>query len=87
MAKMSCSVQKSQTAQNRSREQQASAIPVPPRQRLMIILMTGYVLKGGKPGYDRLQLLARDRWADTRALLKRAGISAGMRWSRRYRRP
>jgi trans-aconitate methyltransferase len=45
----------------------------------MIAAMTGYVLRGGKPGYDRLLLLARDRWADTRALLERAGIGAGMR--------
>jgi ubiquinone/menaquinone biosynthesis C-methylase UbiE len=41
--------------------------------------MSGYVLRGGKPGHDRLLLLARDRWADTRALLERAGICAGMR--------
>jgi ubiquinone/menaquinone biosynthesis C-methylase UbiE len=41
--------------------------------------MTGYVIRGGKQGYDRLLLLARERWADTRALLERAGISAGMR--------
>jgi ubiquinone/menaquinone biosynthesis C-methylase UbiE len=46
----------------------------------MIAAMSGYVLRGGKPGYDRLLLLARDRWADTRALLERAGICAGMRW-------
>jgi ubiquinone/menaquinone biosynthesis C-methylase UbiE len=45
----------------------------------MIAAMSGYVIRGGKPGYDRLMLLARDRWADTRALLERAGISAGMR--------
>ena len=45
----------------------------------MITAMSGYVIRGGKPGYDRLRLLARDRWADTRALLERAGISAGMR--------
>jgi predicted methyltransferase len=37
------------------------------------------VISGGKPGYDRLLLLARERWADTRALLKRAGVAAGMR--------
>ena len=41
--------------------------------------MTGYVIKGGKPGYDRLALLARERWPDTAALLGRAGVSAGMR--------
>jgi len=41
--------------------------------------VTEYVLRGGQPGYDRLLLLARERWADTRALLERAGISPGMR--------
>jgi ubiquinone/menaquinone biosynthesis C-methylase UbiE len=41
--------------------------------------VTRYVIKGGKPGYDRLLLLARERWPDTRALLERAGVSAGMR--------
>jgi ubiquinone/menaquinone biosynthesis C-methylase UbiE len=41
--------------------------------------MTDYVIRGGKPGYDRLLLLARERWPDTRALLERAGVSAGMR--------
>lgn len=45
----------------------------------MIAAITGYVLRGGKPGYDRLLLLARDRRADTRALLERAGICAAMR--------
>jgi ubiquinone/menaquinone biosynthesis C-methylase UbiE len=44
----------------------------------MITAMTEYVIRGGKPGYDRLMLLARERWPDTRALLERAGISAGM---------
>jgi ubiquinone/menaquinone biosynthesis C-methylase UbiE len=47
--------------------------------RSMIIAMAGYVIRGGQPGYDRLLLLARERWPDTQALLKRAGISAGMR--------
>lgn len=41
--------------------------------------MTDYVIKGGRPGYDRLALLARERWPDTAALLERAGVSAGMR--------
>ena len=45
----------------------------------MIAAITGYVLRGGKPGYDRLLLLARNRRADTRALLERAGICAAMR--------
>jgi ubiquinone/menaquinone biosynthesis C-methylase UbiE len=41
--------------------------------------MTGYVIRGGQPGYDRLLLLARERWADTRALLERAGVVPGLR--------
>ena len=41
--------------------------------------MERYVIRGGRPGYDRLQVLARDRWPDTRALLARAGVGAGMR--------
>jgi ubiquinone/menaquinone biosynthesis C-methylase UbiE len=38
-----------------------------------------YVLRGGKQGYDRLLVLARNRWPDTLALLRRAGIQPGMR--------
>ena len=38
-----------------------------------------YVIRGGRQGYDRLRLLARDRWPDTAALLARAGVGAGMR--------
>jgi 2-polyprenyl-3-methyl-5-hydroxy-6-metoxy-1,4-benzoquinol methylase len=38
-----------------------------------------YVLRGGKEGYDRLQVLARARWPDTLALFQRAGLAAGMR--------
>jgi SAM-dependent methyltransferase len=41
--------------------------------------MEHYVIRGGRAGYDRLQLLSRDRWPDTRALLARAGVGAGMR--------
>jgi ubiquinone/menaquinone biosynthesis C-methylase UbiE len=41
--------------------------------------MSGYAIRGGRPGYDRLLVLARERWDDTRALLDRAGIAAGMR--------
>lgn len=41
--------------------------------------MEHYVIKGGHAGYDRLLLLARDRWPDTRALLARAGVGPGMR--------
>jgi hypothetical protein len=28
----------------------------------MIAAMAGYAIKGGKPGYDRLAVLARERW-------------------------
>ena len=38
-----------------------------------------YTLRGGKWGYDRLLLLSRDRWPDTAALFKRAGLTTGMR--------
>lgn len=38
-----------------------------------------YVIRGGKRGYDRLLLLAQDRWPDTLALFQRAGIAPGMR--------
>ncbi len=38
-----------------------------------------YVIRGGKEGYERLRLLARDRWPDTAALFERAGLSPGMR--------
>ena len=36
------------------------------------------MIRGGQEGYERLLLLARDRWPDTAALLDRAGLSAGM---------
>ena len=45
----------------------------------MIAAMTSYVIRGGKPGYDRLALLARERWPDTHALLERAGIAPDIR--------
>lgn len=38
-----------------------------------------YVLRGGKAGYDRLLVLAQDRWPDTLALFRRAGVAPGMR--------
>jgi 2-polyprenyl-3-methyl-5-hydroxy-6-metoxy-1,4-benzoquinol methylase len=47
--------------------------------RPIIDSVAGYVLRGGRQGYDRLAVLARDRWPDTRALLEQAGISPGMR--------
>ena len=46
----------------------------------MIAAMTSYAIRGGKPGYDRLALLARERWSDTYALLERAGIAPGIRY-------
>jgi ubiquinone/menaquinone biosynthesis C-methylase UbiE len=38
-----------------------------------------YVIRGGREGYDRLLVLARDRWPDTSALLARAGLGSGLR--------
>ncbi len=38
-----------------------------------------YVIRGGREGYDRLLVLARDRWPDTAALFNRAGLGTGMR--------
>jgi ubiquinone/menaquinone biosynthesis C-methylase UbiE len=38
-----------------------------------------YVIRGGHEGYERLKLLARERWPSTRALLERAGLGPGMR--------
>jgi ubiquinone/menaquinone biosynthesis C-methylase UbiE len=38
-----------------------------------------YVIRGGQAGYERLQVLARERWPDTAALLDRVGVKAGMR--------
>ena len=37
------------------------------------------MLRGGEWGYERLQLLARVRRADTLELLRRAGLRPGMR--------
>lgn len=41
--------------------------------------MERYVIRGGRAGYERLQLLARSRWPDTRALFERAGVGPGLR--------
>src|SRR5579859_4146665 len=41
--------------------------------------MERYVIRGGQAGYERLQLLARVHWPNTRAHLERAGLAAGMR--------
>lgn len=41
--------------------------------------MERYIIRGGQAGYERLQLLARDRWPATQALFLRAGVGAGMR--------
>jgi SAM-dependent methyltransferase len=41
--------------------------------------MNDYVLRGGAAGAERLRLLARVMWPTTRALLRRAGLRAGMR--------
>jgi ubiquinone/menaquinone biosynthesis C-methylase UbiE len=36
-----------------------------------------YVIRGGQQGYERLQLLARERWPDTSALFDRVGLGSG----------
>ena len=41
--------------------------------------MERYVIRGGQAGYDRLLVLARDRWPDTAALFSRAGLRPGNR--------
>jgi SAM-dependent methyltransferase len=41
--------------------------------------MAGYAIRGGKAGYDRLRVLARDRWPETERFLKRIGIRPGLR--------
>ena len=38
-----------------------------------------YVIRGGRPGYERLELLARACWPDTSALFDRVGIRQGTR--------
>jgi ubiquinone/menaquinone biosynthesis C-methylase UbiE len=62
-----------------SGRQAPASISAPAGPGLMITAMTGYVIRGGRPGYDRLMLLARERWHDTQALLRQAGMAAGMR--------
>ena len=37
------------------------------------------MLRGGQWGFNRLQLLSRERWPDTAALLARAGLGPGMK--------
>lgn len=41
--------------------------------------MERYVIRGGREGYDRLQVLARVRWPDTSRLLDDIGMHPGMR--------
>jgi ubiquinone/menaquinone biosynthesis C-methylase UbiE len=41
--------------------------------------MTRYVLRGGRPGFERIEVLARLRLADTSALLEKVGVSPGWR--------
>ena len=50
---------------------------VPERPRITGV--ERYVLRGGRPGYERLQLVAEVRRADTLELLRRAGLRPGMR--------
>ena len=41
--------------------------------------MERYVIRGGREGYERLQVLARTHWPDTAELFDRVGLSEGMR--------
>ncbi|HEY7604063.1 MAG TPA: methyltransferase domain-containing protein [Gaiellaceae bacterium] len=41
--------------------------------------MARYVIRGGREGYERLQVLHRSRWADTRDLFEQVGVAEGMR--------
>ncbi len=41
--------------------------------------MSQYVIRGGREGYERLQLLARARRGDTLALLEHVGVPNGAR--------
>ena len=41
--------------------------------------MDRYAIRGGREGYERLQLLARERWPDTSDLLAWAGVGPGLR--------
>jgi ubiquinone/menaquinone biosynthesis C-methylase UbiE len=45
----------------------------------MIADLARYVIRGGREGYERLQVLQRARWPDTRDLFERVGVTAGMR--------
>ena len=36
------------------------------------------MIRGGREGYERLLVLARERWPDTAALFDRAGLAPGM---------
>ena len=38
-----------------------------------------YTLYGGQKGYDRLLVLSRERWPNTEALFRRAGLGSGMK--------
>ena len=37
------------------------------------------MIRGGREGYERLQVLHRSRWPDTAQLFERVGVAAGMR--------
>jgi ubiquinone/menaquinone biosynthesis C-methylase UbiE len=45
----------------------------------MIAALARYVIRGGKEGYERLQVLHRSRWPDTAELFQRVGVGPGMR--------
>jgi ubiquinone/menaquinone biosynthesis C-methylase UbiE len=45
----------------------------------MIAALARYVIRGGREGYERLRVLQRSRWPDTRDLFERIGVAEGMR--------
>ena len=45
----------------------------------MIRNLQRYVIRGGREGYERLQVLHRSRWPDTAELFARVGVGPGMR--------
>ena len=50
-----------------------------PRGFARIDALARYVIRGGRQGYDRLQVLHRSRWPDTARLFERVGVAPGMR--------
>ena len=56
---------------------EATLIPLP--TACTIGRIERYVIHGGRAGYDRLLVLARQRWPDTASLFAEIGVTRGMR--------